>query len=186
MDVGPPAGPALASWPFKDRFRALHAAAIRTPGGDGVVLVGDRGSGKSTTALALMDTLPGTELLCDETAFIHCRTAIVEPFPHAVGVWRDGRKVQVPIVELCDRIARGPVEARRLVFLEPGHPGPDEGERLAPSNAFRRLLPHHRDAGASIGDSTQTLLDLADRLDSWVVRCSDPARLTELVRRCCG
>lgn len=155
------------------------------PGGDGVVLVGDRGSGKSTTALALVKVLPGSELLCDETAFIHCRTALVEPFPHAVGIWRDGDKIQVPIVELCDRIARGPVEARRLVFLERGHARPDEVERLPQPRTLRRLLPHHRDAGASIGDSTQTLFDLADRLDSWVVRCSDPARLTELVRPFC-
>jgi hypothetical protein len=177
--------PALASWPFKDRFIALHAAAIRIPRGEGVILAGDRGSGKSTTVLALARTMAGAEVLCDETAFIHCRSAVVEPFPHAVGVWQNGKKVQVPITELCDRIARGPVEARRLIFLERGHVGSDEVERLTPASTLRRLLPHHRDAGASLGDSTQTLLDLADRLDSWAVRSSDPTRLTELVRPYC-
>jgi hypothetical protein len=180
-----PPVPALASWPFKDRFIALHAAAIRTSRGDGVILAGDRGSGKTTTVLALARMLPGVEVLCDETAFIHCRTAVLEPFPHAVGVWRDGQKVQVPITALCDQIAGGPVEARRIVFLERGHGGPDEVERLSPSRTLRLLLPHHRDAGASLGDSTQTLLDLADRLDAWIVRCSDLTRLTELVRPYC-
>ncbi|MGH3866084.1 MAG: hypothetical protein ACRDQ4_08085 [Pseudonocardiaceae bacterium] len=39
----------LASWPFKDRFAALHAATVRTAAGEGVLIAGDRGSGKSTT-----------------------------------------------------------------------------------------------------------------------------------------
>jgi hypothetical protein len=177
--------PALAAWPFKGRFIALHAAAIRAPNGDGVLLAGDQGSGKSTTVLAIARTTASTEVTGDETAFIHCRSATLEPFPHAVGVWRNGKKVQVPITELCDRIARRPVEARRIVFLERGHVGSDEVERLSPSSTLRRLLPHHRHAGAALGDSMQTLLDLADRCDAWAVRSSDPTRLTELVRPYC-
>jgi hypothetical protein len=165
-DRGPAPLPGQAGAPRGDAagggVRALHAAAIRLPDGTGVLLAGDRGAGKSTTVLALVERLPGVEVLGDETAFIHCRTAVVEPFPHAVGVWRAGEKVQVPMTQLCDRIARRPVEARRLLFLEPGHSGPDEVERLSPSRTLRRLLPHHRDAGASLGDSTQTLLDLAE------------------------
>jgi hypothetical protein len=77
--------PALASWPFKDRFVALHAAAVRTLDGTCFLIAGDRGSGKTTAALALADRL-GAAVLCDETAFVHCRTAVVEPFPHAVGI----------------------------------------------------------------------------------------------------
>jgi hypothetical protein len=172
--------PALASWPFKDRFVALHAAAVRTVRGDGIIIAGDRGSGKSTTALALSNLL-GAELLGDETAFIHCRTTIVEPFPHAVGVWRQGRKVQVPITELCTRIGHQPVPISQIVFLQHDDDCDGQLRRLTHSDSLRELLPHHRDAGASMGDSMQTLLGLAARVESWLVRYSRREELTDLV-----
>jgi hypothetical protein len=37
-------------------------------------------------------------------------------------------------------------------------------------------------AGASLGDSAQTLLDLAERPDGWVVRRADPMRRPDVVR----
>lgn len=49
--------PPLASWPFKDRFAALHAATVRTAAGEGVLIAGDCGSGKSTTALLASERL---------------------------------------------------------------------------------------------------------------------------------
>jgi len=49
--------PPLASWPFKDRFAALHAATVCTAAGEGVLIAGDRGSGKSTTALRVSERL---------------------------------------------------------------------------------------------------------------------------------
>lgn len=172
--------PALGSWPFKDRFAALHAAAVRTGAGEGVLIAGERGSGKSATAVLLSERL-GAEVLCDETAFVHCRTTLVEPFPHAVGLWRDGRKVQVPITEVAVKVAREAVRVSRLVFLERRSEGKGELRRLSQSESLRVLLPHHRDAGASIGDAMQTLLGLAAEADSWLVSYSRPDDLAEIV-----
>ncbi len=175
-----PPVPALGVWPFKDRFAALHAAAVRTETGEGVLIAGDRGSGKSTTALLLSKRL-GAEVLCDETAFVHCRTRLVEPFPHAVGVWRDGRKVQVPITETGVKIGCEPVHVSRLVFLERWTEGAADVRRLSRPESLRVLLPHHRDAGASMGDAMQTLLSLVERSNSWLVRYSKLDELADLV-----
>lgn len=172
--------PALASWPFKDRFAALHAAAVRTTAGEGVLIAGDRGSGKTTTALLLADQ-HGAEVLCDETALIHCRTRLVEPLPHAVGVWRGGRKVRVPMTEVCARISREAALVSRLVFLKRQPEGIGQLRRLSRSDALRIMLTHHRDAGASIGDAMQTLLNLAARSESWAVEYSRPSDLADLV-----
>ncbi|MGH3831286.1 MAG: hypothetical protein ACRDRS_12715 [Pseudonocardiaceae bacterium] len=173
--------PPLASWPFKDRFVALHAAMVRTAAGEGVLIAGDRGSGKSTTALWVAERL-GAHVLCDETALIHCRTTLVEPFPHSVGVWRGGRKVQTRITEVCTRIAREAVPINRILFLKPGA-SVSRVSRRSRSDALRELLPHHREAGASIGDAMQTLLHLAARAESWSVEYTDHHALVDLV---CG
>jgi len=173
--------PPLASWPFRDRFVALHAAMIRTAAGEGVLIAGDRGSGKSTAALRVSERL-GAQVLCDETTLIHCRTTLAEPFPHSVGVWRSGRKVQTPITEVCTRIAHEAAPINRMLFLKPGASA-SRVCRRSRSDALRELLPHHREAGASIGDAMQTLLHLAARTESWSIEYTDRHELVDLV---CG
>jgi len=174
--------PALASWPFKDRFVALHAAAVRLAGGECILIAGDRGSGKTTAALALAERLAAS-VLCDETAFIHCRTNVVESFPHAVGVWRDGRKIRVPITDVCSRIGTEPAPISRLVFLQCSAEGPARVSRLAKPQALRFLLGQHRDGGASIGDAMQTVLNLAERCDASVI---DYSATEDFVDALCG
>lgn len=164
--------PALGSWPFRERFVALHAAAIRTTDGTGVLIAGERGAGKSTAALSLARRL-GAEVVGDETAFIHCRTTLVEPFPHAVGVWSNGRKVQVPITDLGVRICDQAMPADVVVFLERRDGGVAETSRLSQAESLRALLPHHRSAGASMGDAMETLFGLAAESESWMITYSD-------------
>lgn len=172
--------PALGVWPFQERFAALHAAAVRTSKGKGVLIAGDRGAGKSTAALSLSGRL-GAEMLGDETAFVHCRTSLVEPFPHAVGVWRNARKVQVPITELGVRICNHAVPVTVLLFLERRAEGVTETSRLSQSDSLRALLPHHRSAGASIGDAMQTLFRLAAEAESWLITYSVPDEMLAAV-----
>jgi hypothetical protein len=172
--------PALGIWPFKDRFAALHAATVRTTAGEGIVIVGERSAGKSTSALVLAQRL-GAEVLADETTFVHCRTTMVEPFPHAVGVWRDGRKAQVPITDVVERVGRYPVSVSRIVFLRRTEGGPVKVGPITHSAALRRLLSHHRAAGASIGDAMQTLLHLAGRAESWEIEYSAYEALGDLI-----
>lgn len=172
--------PALASWPFKDRFAALHAATIRTTAGEGIMVAGERGAGKSTSALLLSRRLDA-EVLADETSMVHIRTTMVEPFPHAVGVWRDGRKIQIPMTEACERIGQQPVPINRIVFLRRTNDGLSKVNRLSHSDALKRLLPHQRAAGAPIGDTMQTLLNLAGRVESWEIEYSAYEALGDLV-----
>lgn len=174
--------PALASWPFKDRFVALHAAAVRLPGGACVLIAGDRGSGKTTSALTLAERL-SAEVLCDETAFIHCRTNIVEPFPHAVGIWRDGHKIRTPITDVCSRIGIEPAPVSQLVFLRRAEEDHSQARvsRVPRSQVLRLLLGQHRDGGASIGDAMQTVLNLAERCDASVIDYSETEDLVDAV-----
>lgn len=174
--------PALASWPFKDRFVALHAAAVRLSDGACLLIAGDRGSGKTTSALALAECL-SAEVLCDETAFIHCRTNIVEPFPHAVGIWRDGRKTRVPITDVCSRIRTEPVPISQLVFLRRAEEGQAKANRAPRAQALRLLLSQHRDGGASIGDAMQTVLNLVERCAASVI---DYSVTEDLIDVLCG
>lgn len=174
--------PALASWPFKDRFVALHAAAVRTLDGTCFLIAGDRGSGKTTAALALADRL-GAAVLCDETAFVHCRTAVVEPFPHAVGIWRDDRKVRVPITDVCQTVASDPALIGQLVFLQRREGQSPRVSRLPKAQALRFLLDQHRDGGAPIGDAIQTVMHLADHCEASLI---DYSATEDLVDAVCG
>lgn len=174
--------PALAAWPFKDRFVALHAAVVRLPDGQCLLIAGDRGSGKTTSALALAERV-SAEVLCDETAFIHCRTNVVEPFPHAAGIWRDGRKIRVPITDVCSRIGTGAAAVSQIVFLRRAEDGPTRLSEVAKSQALRLLLGQHRDGGTPIGDAMQTVLDLVARCAASVI---DYSVTDELIGVLCG
>lgn len=163
--------PPLTVWPFANRFIALHAAVVRASDGQGLLIAGDRGAGKTTAALALAND-HGAELLADETAFVICRTTVAAPFPHAVGVWHDGQKVQVPVTEVCESIGDTPINVSRLVFLV-RRPGGVEDRPITPAEALRRLLPHHRHGGASTGDAMATILNMASTVRASVVSYED-------------
>lgn len=158
--AGPPL-PAFRLPPIQGRFAGLHAAAVRLPAG-GVLVAGPRGSGKSTVAVELVNRHEGA-LLTDETAFLHRRTAIVEPYAGAIGVWEAGRlKQRVPAVDACRSVAREPGEMAALVVLRPGDPA---GVRdLDASGAFREILAHHVDVGAEADEAMTTLAGVAHRL----------------------
>lgn len=178
-----PPFPPLSVAPFKGRFVALHAATLRDPCGDGLAIVGGRNSGKSTCALEFGRRC-GFEFLTDETTFIHLRTTVAEPFPQSVGLWSDdGRKVPVPAVELFPRIARGPAVIQQVIILEPSEEVSYRVEELKPAAALRALLPHHRDAAASLDEAMVTLDHLARNACSIRVRYGNSAALTELLER---
>lgn len=172
--------PPLSMAPFKDRFLALHAAVVRDPDGRGIALLGDRNTGKSTCALDLCRR-SGYEFLGDETAFVHLRTTVAEPFPQGVGIRTDrGHKTTVPAAELFPRVGRTPTVLNRLVLLAPTHGTANRTERLSPADTLRALLPHQRDASAPLDDAVVTLDRLARETTAIQLSYSDPARLTQL------
>lgn len=172
--------PPLALSPFKDRFIALHAATLRTPDGGGITVVGHRNSGKSSSTLHL-GRQEGFEFLADETTFVHLRTAVAEPFPQSVGVWRsDGEKQPVSAAELYPRIGARPALIDQVVFLDPCDSAALAGP-LAPAETFRSLLPHHRDASASLDESIVTLDHIARSVTAVRLRYRDRTDLNRLL-----
>jgi hypothetical protein len=176
--------PPLVDLPFRDRFVALHAAVLRPSNGGGLLVAGERGAGKTTAALSMANE-HGAQLLADETAFVHCRTRTVEPFPHAVGVWREGRKSQIPVTDVCRSVSREPVELSQLVFLT-RRSGPAAVEDLQPEETLRHLLPHHRHGGADAGSAMATLFRLAADVKASIVSYSDYRDLGALIAPICA
>lgn len=169
--------PPLSVAPFSHRFLALHAAVVREPGGSGIAFVGPRNSGKTTCALEA-GRHSGFELVGDETAFVHIRTAMAEPFPHAVSVRTgDSTKASVPAGSLFPGVARGPTKMRQIVVLEPGDTSGPHCEKLSPAMAMRALLPHQRDASAPLDEGVVTLDHLARNVPTWRLRCRERACL---------
>lgn len=156
--------------PFKDRFVGLHAAAVKSPQGGGLLLIGERGSGKSTMSVRLANK-HGFEFLTDEVVCIHRRTLVVEPFAIAVGLKRDpsdagaGKRL-VAADEMVPTVARAPALVSHTLFLSPRPRGVEDAppalERVAPHVVFRNLLAHHLDVGSSMDESLVTLINLAE------------------------
>jgi hypothetical protein len=68
---------------------SLHGSAVRFPSGEALVLVGDSGAGKSTTAMALVE-LQGAEFLADDIVPVDWQgeTPLVSPVDDTF--WLDG------------------------------------------------------------------------------------------------
>jgi hypothetical protein len=165
--LSPPIPPLVVE-PLRNRFIALHGAAIRAPDGRCFLVLGDRESGKTTTALELVNN-QGWTLLTDETVFIHRRARLVEPFAPSLGVWDDEGgtrcKKAVPAMQACLSVAREPALATHVICLErvPSTGNP-ELRRLAAADAFGALLRHQLDAGSSWEESIISLAHLARTL----------------------
>ena len=66
-----------------DGYVLVHAGAVVTPGGHGVVILGESGSGKTTLVAALVQE--GFGYLSDEAAAINVDTGLVHPWPRPLG-----------------------------------------------------------------------------------------------------
>lgn len=155
--------PPLSIPPFSGRFVALHAACVCREDVGGVLLVGDRGAGKTTVALALAQR-HGFEFLTDETAFLRVRSLVVEPFPRALGIFtRNGgvpRKRDIRADRAVSRIRMRPCVVARIVFLE-SRPGRQVRIRnLEKHRALTSLLSAARRSGVGIEETTISLFEL--------------------------
>lgn len=118
----------------------FHAAAVAI-GGRGVMIIGPKGSGKSTTSLALASR--GHQLLGDETAAYDpangtllpfCRPVGIKPGPKASAIAsalaqrgarpdEDGM-IRIPVTELLPVAAPQPATLSAVLFLQPFAPAP--------------------------------------------------------------
>lgn len=121
----------------------FHAAALAGPD-VGLLLLGGRGNGKSTTAAALVDR--GFRLLSDDAAVLDLERQQIHPFPRALGLLdtdeaKNGHLAAATLggpVATMKRIPRGtkklfyqlsrdklmssPIEATHLIFLDGAKP----------------------------------------------------------------
>jgi len=128
---------------------ALHAAAVRLPGGGAAALAGRSGAGKSTLTCALLAA--GAELVSDDIVVLEPAGGGILAYPGpplmnvpvgrplagraTVDAFGDELWTQVPVVE-----RPAPLEALVLLERRPG--APERTERLAPSPlaVLRHLL----------------------------------------------
>lgn len=171
--LDPPIPPFVID-PFRERFVAFHAGSVQTPDGKCIIVLGNRGSGKTTTTLALVNSYQ-CSLLTDETVFLHKRTRLIEPFPRSVHL-RDTdnnslKKIGVAADKACKLVAHQASLATHMIFLKPNEEV-QAGELLKLSSAetMENLLQHHLYAGCSPDESMVTLTQLARELSSFAYR----------------
>jgi len=154
--------------PFRNRFVAIHSAAVAF-GPHCVLIVGNRGAGKTTISTDLVNRFDG-QLLTDETAVLHRRTSIVEPFPRAMGIVNtNGLKEMRPCTQVCRTIASNAALATHIVFLERVSKAPSGPCRLEGAQCFERLLEHQLDVGSSRIEATVTMAKLAHHSKSLLI-----------------
>lgn len=109
----------------------FHAAALSTPGEQGVLLAGASGLGKTTLTLALLDR--GWTLLSDEIAAVDRATGWLHPFPRSLGMRVTGGRPWEKLLIPAEAIAAA-CPARVLFALA------DSGTNVAPGDPWYLTL----------------------------------------------
>jgi hypothetical protein len=165
--LDPPIPPFVLS-PIRDRFVGFHGGAVQTPDNAVVMILGSRGSGKTTIILTLANDY-NCRVLTDESIFLHRRTRLIEPFPQPAGILTvpGNPKSKRPV--RSDQVFRSlltqPAIATHLMFLEPSKTLYQFG-RLHSNATFQRLLIHARAAGSTFDEAVVTMFQLATELPS--------------------
>lgn len=173
----------------------LHAAALAY--GDGAwLLAGDSGSGKSTTAWALLHH--GLRYLSDELSPIDLQTLRVLPYPHALCLKRRppepyplppaaldlGDTLHVPAAALPGGVAARPCTVAGLLFVRhrPGLGAPAL-RPLTPAEACARLYVVTLNALAHPGDGLDAVQHLAEQVPAYALETGELAAACERVGR---
>lgn len=169
-------------------FLLVHAGAVRTPAGHGMLLAGPSGAGKSTLVARLVQA--GFGYLSDEAAALDPVTGRVHPYARAIAFKHDPRRVlgAVPAEEppvdggpwhvLADRLrpgaVTGPCEVRFILALQ----GPPASRtRMEPTSRAEGLAELARNAlnlhryGAR---ALPLLADVADGTTCVALTCGNP------------
>ena len=150
---------------IRNRFVGLHASCLALDEGPVLILVGPRGSGKTTLVAKLANEVGG-ELLADEMSCLHTRTRIVTPFAMAMGISSAGtdgalRKEPLQADRVVSRISSSGRCVSAGVFLNPAATAETTLRPVSQTTAFRLLLNQHLDLGTDMGECLTTLADLS-------------------------
>ena len=139
------------------------------PDGGALLILGERGGGKTTLAVDLVN-YGNYALLTDETAFIHIRTLLVEPFGIPLGfrssTIEDSKRL-VPAIKAVRTIAKRPAWVTQVVILERANISEPRLTVLSAADALRSMLPHHLDASAAQDEALLTLGRLASEAKTY-------------------
>lgn len=173
--------PPLAIAPFKNRFIGLHGAAISYSEEKCFLLIGERGSGKSTLSRTLVNEQKYS-LMTDETVYLHCRTKLVEPFIIATGIHEETpeglTKKQVPAKLVYNSLKNKPSLATHIILLASSTTNNKINlTHLRQEETFKLLLQNHLDVGSSEDESLFSLMKLAKEVPSTILRYSSYKQL---------
>ena len=150
----------------------LHAAALRYDGRV-FLLVAPSGTGKSTTAWALLHE--GFEYLSDELAPVDLKDRVVHPYPHALclkqpppapfslppGLIDTGRTLHVPVGALPSRVVREAVPLAAILFLERSASASPTMVRISTAQAATRIYANALNPLAHPGEGLDGAIELA-------------------------
>ena len=163
---------------LRDRH-LIHAGAVSWQG-QGLVLPGPAGTGKTTLTLTLVKR--GLKFLSDEVACFHLKPGVLEPFPRTVNLREDslgmiGLSVKtgapprmtsphekvwtVGIEDIFPGSLSAPCVPRFLLFLR----GFGEKTRLEPVSASNAVFALLRFSFCRLNDPTSLLMDFAPIID---------------------
>lgn len=163
----------------------IHAAALERNGGV-IMLVAESGTGKSTTAWALLHH--GFAYLSDELAAIDPHTLKVHPYPHAlclksrapgpyplpVATLSTGQTLHIPTSGLPDVTARQALPLRAILFLRRESPrSRAEIARISPGEASARLYANALNALAHPQQGLQPAIRIAGEVPGFAIDVGD-------------
>lgn len=152
--------PPFVKEPFANTFVGLHAAAVKDKQKNAILFIGPKGSGKTTSALQIVNNSDSYELLTDETVFLRRRSLLVEPFPRLVlprtAINGEVTKFAMTAREAFRQVAQQSAIINHVFFLKrvSGHIGISG---ISSDEAYRNIVEHYQYAGSSFKESMITL-----------------------------
>jgi len=151
----------------------------------GVIILGNKGAGKTTTILKLMET-GSFSFMGDETTHIIKRTPIIHAFPKVINLISQptdgGERIKnwVRPEKLFNDIFKDFCRASFLFFLGKAKQNSVRIEKLSTNKAIENLLQHHVDVGSSFDEAINTIILMAIKCDSYLIHHNGFSSLDEV------
>ena len=171
----------------------VHSAALERAGG-AIMIAAESGTGKSTTAWALLQH--GFRYLSDELAPVDPVTFDVHPYPHALclkavppgrytlpeAVTQTERTIHIPTATLPSSVIKDPTPLRALIFLRRDtHTAEPAFAEASPAEAAARLYANTLNALAHPDSGLDAAVRIAGAVPAFTVQAGDLQATCELI-----